>query len=75
VIAGQKGHAQNHASSNPSGMHDHVHTVSVMTETANRLLAALSPEQRAKAVFPFRMKNACIGSTFQSTAKALRWAK
>ena len=43
LIATQKGPAQNHASSNPSGMHGHVHTVSVMTETANRLLAALSP--------------------------------
>ncbi len=42
MIGGRKGHAQNH-----------VHTVSVMTETANRLLAALSPEQKAKATFPF----------------------
>ena len=47
LIAGQKSHAQ-------SGMHNHVHTVSVMTETANRLLAALSPEQKAKATFPFQ---------------------
>jgi hypothetical protein len=29
------------------------HAVSIMTETANRFLAALSPEQRAKATFPF----------------------
>ena len=35
-------------------MHNHVHTVSVMTETANRLLAALSPEQKAKVTFPFQ---------------------
>jgi hypothetical protein len=54
LMAGQKSHAQNHASGNPSGMHNHVHTVSVMTETANRLLAALSPEQKAKAAFPFQ---------------------
>ncbi len=53
LIAGQHGHAQNHASSPASGMHNHVHTVSLMTETANRLLAALSPEQKAKATFPF----------------------
>jgi hypothetical protein len=54
LIAGQEGHAQKHAPSAPGSMHDHVHTVSAMTETANRLLAALSPEQKAKAVFPFQ---------------------
>ncbi|MGA2597637.1 MAG: DUF3500 domain-containing protein [Bryobacteraceae bacterium] len=41
LVGSRHGHAQNH-----------VHTVSVMTETANRLLAALSPEQKAKATFP-----------------------
>ncbi len=35
-------------------MQNHVHTVSAMTETANRLLAALSPEQKAKVTFPFQ---------------------
>jgi hypothetical protein len=30
-----------------------VHAISLMTETANRFLAALSPQQRAKATFPF----------------------
>jgi hypothetical protein len=54
LIAGQEGHAQKHAPSAQGSMHDHVHTVSAMTETANRLLAALSPEQKAKAVFPFQ---------------------
>jgi len=35
------------------GLHHHPHTVSAMTETANRWLAALSPEQKAKAMFAF----------------------
>jgi hypothetical protein len=39
---------QNGGQGAPSGDH-HVHAVSVMTETANRFLAALSSEQRAKA--------------------------
>ena len=56
LMAGQKTHAQNHASSTASALHDHVHTVSVMTETANRLLAALSPEQKAKVSFAFQDK-------------------
>lgn len=34
-------------------MRHHVHTVSLMTETANRLLAALDAEQKAKAVKDF----------------------
>ena len=54
LIAGPESHARNHAPSAWSGMHNHAHTVSVMTETANRLLAALSPEQKAKATFPFQ---------------------
>jgi hypothetical protein len=37
----------------PGRVHHHVHAVSVMTEAANRFLAALSPEQRAKATFQF----------------------
>jgi hypothetical protein len=37
----------------PDRGHHHVHSVSVMTETANRFLAALTPGQRAKATFPF----------------------
>jgi hypothetical protein len=47
LIAAQKG------SSAQGGLHNHIHTVSVMAETANRLLAALSPEQKARATFPF----------------------
>jgi hypothetical protein len=31
----------------------HLHAVSLMTETANRFLAALDPQQRAKATFAF----------------------
>ena len=54
LIAGQESHAQSHGPSASGAMHNHVHTVSVMTETANRLLAALSPEQKAKASFPFQ---------------------
>ena len=33
--------------------HAHVHAASLMTECANRFLAALEPDQRAKAVIPF----------------------
>lgn len=54
LIAGQESRPLNHAPSTSSHMHNHVHTVSVMTETANRLLAALSPEQKAKVIFPFQ---------------------
>jgi hypothetical protein len=54
LIASQESHAQSHASGTPSGMHNHVHTVSVMTETSNRLLAALGPEQKAKLSFPYQ---------------------
>ncbi len=34
-------------------VHHHFPSVSVMTETAKRFLAALGPDQRAKATFPF----------------------
>lgn len=51
LIASQKSHAQ--SKGNAGDMHHHVHTLSVMTESANRLLAALSPEQKAKTVFQF----------------------
>jgi hypothetical protein len=37
----------------PGSVQHHIPSLSVMTETANRFLAALSPEQRAKATFPF----------------------
>jgi len=54
LIASKTGHGlQNSGQDTPGSVHHHVHTVSVMTETANRFLAALSPEQRAKATFPF----------------------
>src|ERR1035438_6079904 len=33
--------------------YNRTNSASVMTETANRFLAALTPEQRAKATFPF----------------------
>jgi hypothetical protein len=36
-----------------SAVRHHGHGISLMTETANRFLAALSPEQRNKATFPF----------------------
>jgi hypothetical protein len=54
LIARNLGHGlQNVGQDTPGTMHHHVHTVSVMTETANRFLAALSPEQRVKATFQF----------------------
>jgi hypothetical protein len=45
--------SDNGSQGGPSGVHHHVHAVSLMTETANRFLAALNPEQRAKATFHF----------------------
>jgi hypothetical protein len=53
LVAGTTGYGLPKQGRNtPSGVH-HVHAVSVMTETANRFLAALNPEQRAKATFQF----------------------
>jgi hypothetical protein len=43
----------NSGQGSPQSVHHHFHAVSVMTETASRFLAALSPEQRAKATFQF----------------------
>src|ERR1051326_2484899 len=48
--------AQNHTHSDAgqsASAHNHVHSVSLITETANRFLAALGPDQRAKAPFKF----------------------
>ncbi len=42
---------QNHES--PAAVQHHLSAVSLMTETATRFLAALSPELRSKATFPF----------------------
>ena len=54
LISAQAGHGvQNLGQGAKGGGHHHVHAVSVMTETANRFLAALSPEQRAKATIAF----------------------
>jgi len=46
LIGGRRSQGQN--------LHKHVHTVSAMTETANHLLDALSPEQKTRATFPFQ---------------------
>jgi hypothetical protein len=54
LVAGKMAHSlQNGGQGAPAGVYHHVHAVSVMTETANRFLAALSSEQRAKATFQF----------------------
>jgi hypothetical protein len=54
LIAGKTGHGfRNGGQDAPGSVHHHGPAVSVMTETANRFLAALSPEQRAKATFQF----------------------
>jgi len=54
LIAGKTGYGLGNGGQDaPASGHHHVHTVSVMTETANRFLTALSPEQRAKATFQF----------------------
>ena len=52
ITVGRAAHGQNH-SQDSAGVRHHTHAVSLMTETANRFLAALSPEQRAKATFQF----------------------
>ncbi len=46
-------HGQDRKQATGSGVRHHGHGISLMTETANRFLAALSPEQRTKATFPF----------------------
>ncbi len=51
-IAGT-GHAQDHKQPAAAAVRHHVNGISLMTETATRFLAALSPEQRDKATFPF----------------------
>lgn len=54
LIAGKTAHGfENGGQGVPDRVHHHIHLVSVMTETANRFLAALGPEQRAKATFGF----------------------
>jgi len=53
LIAGKIAHASQGGGQGAVSAHHHVHTVSLMTETANRFLAALSPEQRANATFKF----------------------
>ena len=54
LFAAKTGHGFQNGGQGASGsVHHHVHAVSVMTETANRFLAALSPEQRMKATFQF----------------------
>jgi hypothetical protein len=53
LIAGEK-HVHAQAKGPAAGdPHHHIHTVSVMIETANRLLAALDAGQKAKTVMPF----------------------
>jgi hypothetical protein len=52
LVAGKTTHSlQNGGQDAPGGAYHHVHAVSVMRETANRFLAALSQEQRANATF------------------------
>ena len=59
LMAGKTGHGFENGGQGAAGsVHHHVHAVSVMTETANRFLAALSPEQRAKATFAVQRRRA-----------------
>jgi hypothetical protein len=51
--AASTSHGQDRKKSTASGVQHHGHGISLMTETANRFLAALDPEQRNKATFPF----------------------
>jgi len=54
LIAGKTGPSFENGGQGARGsVHHYIHLVSVMTETANRFLAALSPEQRARTTFQF----------------------
>src|SRR5579862_4132490 len=54
LVAGKTVHSFDNGSQRvPDHVHHRVHVVPVMTETANRFLAALDSEQRAKATFEF----------------------
>ena len=54
LIAGNTGYGFDNGGHGTAGsLHHHVQTASLMTETANRFLASLTPEQRAKATFGF----------------------
>lgn len=53
LAAASAGHAQDRKQTTSSGVKHHGYGISLMTETANRFLAALSSEQRSKATFPF----------------------
>ena len=53
LAAANAGHGQDRKQATGSGVRHHGHGISLMTETANRFLAALSPEQRSTATFPF----------------------
>lgn len=52
VGAGMLGSHASHAQTRPGHSHP-VRVASLLTECANRFLAALNPDQRAKALFPF----------------------
>jgi Protein of unknown function (DUF3500) len=53
LAAVNAGHGQDRKHATGSDVRHHGHGISLMTETANRFLAALSAEQRTKATFPF----------------------
>jgi hypothetical protein len=53
LLASKMGHGSENSGPGATGGVHHVHAISLMTETANRFLAALGPEQRAKATFEF----------------------
>lgn len=53
LVAAHGMEAQSHSSQSAGIRHHNIDAVSVMTRAANHFLAALSPEQRAKATFAF----------------------
>ena len=59
-IAGREGHAQS-MEHRAGEMHHHVHSASVVTSTANALIAALDAQQKEKLLIPF------------SDAERMRW--
>src|SRR5512137_43324 len=46
-------HGETHEHESSDAVRHQISAISLMTETANRFLAALDPEQQAKATFPF----------------------
>jgi len=58
-----------------SSAYHRLNSSSLMAEAANRFLASLTPEQRAKATFTSKKRSARTGILFPSSEKAWRCAR